>query len=113
MRHAGIQHIIRIHKQDAVVRIDLREAPKSRQLVLIKHDPAVRHGTAYRDAEFLTGCYGGGSVHAADIAGSRAEDRRVVIVRAPGAEIRDRTPPGRPYDAVRLCRDQALVVHLR
>ena len=110
--HAGLQHIVGVHQQYAVVRVDLGELAEGGQLVLIVHHPAVGHGAAHGDVELLPGGDGGGAGDPADVAGPRAQHGGVVVVGPAGAEVGDGPALGGTDDAVGLRGDQGLVVHL-
>ena len=113
MGHTGIEHVVSIDQQDAIVRIAARKAAKSRQFILKQHDPAVGHGARNRDIKALTGQHRGRAFDAADDAGAGTVDRGIVVMGAARTEIRDGAAVSRTDNTLGFGRDQALVVELR
>jgi len=71
------------------------------------------HRSADRNIKHFTGENCRRSDRSTDAAGSRSIYRRIHIVRAPCAEITDRTASCRLHDTSCLCRDQRLMIHLQ
>ncbi len=113
IRHTGRQHIVGVDKQHRIIRVDLREALKRRVLVIVVHHPAVRHRPAHRDAEHLPGQHRRRTCGTANVGGPGTIHRGVNIVRPTRAEVRHQPALCRADDAVRLRRDEGLVIHLR
>ena len=76
------------------------------------HDPAVSHGAADGNAEFLAREHGGRADCSADVGGSRAVNGSVHVVGAAGAKVGDEASLGSAYDAVGLGGDERLVIGL-
>ena len=108
--HAGIQHVIGIHQQNAGVGVLFCVCLKRGVLVRETHDPAMGMGSFYGHVEHLTGQHIGSSDTAADHSGSGAVDPRVRALSAAQAEFHDSVPFGSIYHPGGLCGDQALVV---
>ena len=112
VRHAGLEDIVGIHKQDGVVRIGLRVVLESLEFGIKVHDPAVSHGAADGNAEFLAREHGGRADCSADVGGSRAVNGSVHVVGAAGAKVGDEASLGSAHDAVGLGGDERLVIGL-
>ena len=70
----------------------------------------MRHRTADRQVEKLSRQERRRSDRSADDRRARAVNRRVHIVRAPRAEVRDRTAGRRAYDTLGFRRNQGLMI---
>ena len=111
IRDAGFQHIIGIHQQDAVVRIEFRILAEGIILRREHLNPAVGHGAQCRDAALSVGDGAGGAAAPADVGRPGAVDGCGGAVGSAGAEFHDRPALGRPGNAAGFCRDQTLMVH--
>ena len=109
-RNAGFQHIVGVHQQHAVVRIDFRVLLESGILVRIHLHPAVRHRSQRHNAVISVRDRAGCTGAAADISRARAHDRRVRAMRSAGTEFHDRSALCRAHNAARLGRNHTLVV---
>ena len=110
VRNTGLEHVVRVDKERAVLRIFGRIGLERLILAVEELHPAVRHSAERRDAEAPVADRAGRADAAADVRGARAVHRAVKALCAAGAEFHHGAAVCRAHDAVRFRRDQALVV---
>ena len=106
----GLERVIRIHKQNGVLRVELAVGGKGIVLRVEHLHPGMRHRAERGRAVELVGDGAGSAAAAGDIGGACAVDGGGGALRAAGAELHHGAALGGADDAVGLGRDQALVV---
>ena len=105
-----MQRVVGVDQKRRVVGIDFTVGLERLILAREHLDPRMRHRAARRNAVELVGERAGRARAASNVCRSRAQNRSVAALRAPGAKFEHHAALRRPANAVRLCGNEALVV---